>query len=43
LEHVLGGLSEYWHIYLGGVLLLVVLFARGGIIGLVAGREQRHD
>ncbi len=43
LEHVLGGLSDYWHIYLGAVLLVVVLFARGGIIGLVAGREQRHD
>ncbi|MBD3678048.1 MAG: branched-chain amino acid ABC transporter permease [Rhodobacteraceae bacterium] len=43
LEHVLGGLSEYWHIYLGALLLLVVLFARGGIIGLVAGREVAHD
>lgn len=43
LEHVLGGLSDYWHIYLGAVLLVVVLFARGGIIGLVAGREQHHD
>ena len=30
LEHVLGGLSEFWHIYLGALLLLVVLFARGG-------------
>ena len=43
LEHVLGGLSEFWHIYLGAVLLGVVLFARGGIIGLIAGREVRHD
>ncbi|SLN50918.1 leucine/isoleucine/valine transporter permease subunit [Roseovarius gaetbuli] len=43
LEHVLGGLSEFWHIYLGAVLLVVVLFARGGIIGLIAGREVRHD
>jgi branched-chain amino acid transport system permease protein len=43
LEHFLGGLSEYWHIYLGALLLLVVLFARGGLIGLVAGREVAHD
>ncbi|MGR3629717.1 MAG: branched-chain amino acid ABC transporter permease [Sulfitobacter sp.] len=43
LEHVLGGLSEFWHIYLGLLLLLVVLFARGGMIGLVAGREVTHD
>ena len=43
LEHVLGGLSEYWHIYLGLLLLLVVLFARGGLIGSLAGREVAHD
>ena len=43
LEHVLGGLSDYWHIYLGALLLGVVLFARGGIIGLLSGREKLHD
>lgn len=43
LEQVLGGLSEYWHIYLGLLLLCVVLFARGGIIGTLAGEEARHD
>jgi branched-chain amino acid transport system permease protein len=43
LEHFLGGLSEYWHIYLGALLLGVVLFARGGVIGLLAGREVAHD
>ena len=43
LEHVLGGLSEFWHIYLGLLLLGVVLFARGGIIGTLAGEEYRHD
>ena len=37
LEQVLGGLSEYWHIYLGLLLLCVGLFARGGIIGTLAG------
>jgi branched-chain amino acid transport system permease protein len=43
LEHTLGGLSEYWHIYLGALLLGVVLFARGGVIGLLAGRQVAHD
>ncbi len=43
LEYVLGDLSDYWHIYLGLLLLLVVLFARGGLIGLLAGREVAHD
>ncbi len=43
LEHILGGLSEFWHIYLGALLLIVVLFARGGLIGLLVGREVAHD
>ena len=43
LEHFLGGLSDYWHIYLGVLLLGIVLFARGGLIGLMAGQEQVHD
>jgi branched-chain amino acid transport system permease protein len=43
LEHVLGGLSEFWHVYLGLLLLIIVLFASGGIIGLVTGREATHD
>ena len=43
LEHVLGGLSDFWHIYLGAILLGVVLFARGGLFGLFAGREKAHD
>lgn len=43
LEHTLGGLSEFWHIYLGAILLGVVLFARGGLYGLIAGREVAHD
>mgnify|MGYP000618403641 FL=1 len=42
LEHFLGGLSEFWHIYLGALLLGVVLFARGGVIGLLAGRKVAH-
>jgi branched-chain amino acid transport system permease protein len=43
LEHSLGGLSDYWHIYLGAILLGTVLFARGGLFGLIAGRGQPHD
>jgi branched-chain amino acid transport system permease protein len=38
LEHQLGQVTEYWQFLLGILLLLVVLFARGGIVGLVAGR-----
>jgi len=43
LEHWLGALSEFWHIYLGALLLIVVLFARGGLIGQIAAREAAHD
>jgi len=37
LEEALSGITEYWQIILGPLLLLVVLFARGGIDGLIAG------
>ena len=30
-------------IYLGLLLLMIVLFARGGVIGLLAGRARLHD
>ena len=43
LEHTLGGLSDYWLIYLGFLLLLIVLFARNGVIGLLSGKEATHD
>jgi len=43
LEHWLGGLSDYWKLFLGLVLLGIVLFARGGLIGTLAGREVAHD
>jgi branched-chain amino acid transport system permease protein len=42
LEHLLGGVSDYWQIFLGALLLAVVLFARGGLIGTLAGREVAH-
>jgi branched-chain amino acid transport system permease protein len=40
METLLGGLTEYWLFFLGLVLLFVVLFARGGVMGLLAGRER---
>ena len=39
-EVFFGGLTEHWKLWLGLVLLAVVLFARGGLIGLLAGRER---
>ncbi|MFZ0196684.1 MAG: branched-chain amino acid ABC transporter permease [Pseudolabrys sp.] len=45
LEEVLSGITEYWQIILGPLLLLVVLFARGGIDGLLGNMRQKvhHD
>ena len=40
LEHLLGGVSDYWQVFLGLLLLLVVIFARGGVIGLLAGGDR---
>ncbi|HET9068428.1 MAG TPA: branched-chain amino acid ABC transporter permease, partial [Amaricoccus sp.] len=39
LETQLGRLTDYWQLPLGLILLLVVLFARGGLIGLITGRR----
>jgi branched-chain amino acid transport system permease protein len=36
-EHLLGGVTEYWQVPFGALLLGVVLFAPGGLIGLLAG------
>ena len=43
LEHLLGGISSHWHVFLGLLLLGIVLFGRGGLIGMVAKREAAHD
>jgi branched-chain amino acid transport system permease protein len=40
-EFALGGLVEHWQLFFGLILLGVVMFARGGIIGLFAG-NTRH-
>ena len=42
LEHLLGGLSDYWHIYLGALLLMVVLFAPGGLMGMISRKDRQH-
>ena len=42
LEHWLGGLTEFWHVWLGLVLLGVVLFGRGGVTGLLTGKAGPH-
>jgi branched-chain amino acid transport system permease protein len=40
LEEALSGITEYWQMILGPLLLLVVLFARGGIDGLLEGLRR---
>lgn len=39
LEEALTGVTEHWALFLGPVLILVVLLARAGIFGLLAGRD----
>jgi branched-chain amino acid transport system permease protein len=39
-EYFLGGITERWQFFLGLVLLAVVLFARGGVVGLIAGKAR---
>jgi len=43
LEHRLGGVSEYWQVILGFFLLFIVLFGKGGVVGLICGQERAHD
>ena len=40
LEEILSQFTEYWALIMGPLLLLIVLFARGGIMGLL-GRLSR--
>ncbi|WP_226951300.1 branched-chain amino acid ABC transporter permease [Rhizobium terrae] len=39
-EYALGGVTERWQFFLGLILLLVVLFARGGLLGVLAGKAR---
>ena len=41
-EELLSIYTEHWMVYLGPFLILVVLFARRGIYGIIAGDGQRH-
>ena len=42
LEHWLGGLTDFWHVWLGVILLAIVLFGRGGVIGGLTGKAGPH-
>jgi len=39
LEELLSQVTEYWALIMGPLLLLIVLFGRGGIMGLLASRS----
>jgi branched-chain amino acid transport system permease protein len=41
LESVLSRLTEHWQATLGPILILVVLFSKSGLLGLIAPRERR--
>ena len=43
LEHLLGPVSDHWQALLGLMLLAIVLFAPGGLIGLVLKALRRAD
>ena len=38
----IGGYTEHWKLFLGLVLLIVVLYANGGLMKIVVG-EKHHD
>lgn len=40
LEHNLGGLTDFWQFPFGLLLLAVVLFAPGGLVGMIAGGRK---
>ncbi len=42
LESVLSRLTEHWQAVLGPLLILVVLFSKGGLLGLLAPRPRRR-
>jgi branched-chain amino acid transport system permease protein len=43
MEEILSAYTEHWMVYLGPFLVVVVLFARKGIYGLLLGREKHDD
>ena len=42
LESVLSRLTEHWQAVLGPLLILVVLFSKGGLLGVFAARSRRR-
>jgi len=42
LEEVLSMYTEHWMVYMGPALILVVIFAKGGLYRLLAGGENRN-
>ena len=43
LEGAAPGAGEHWHFVFGPILILIVLFAKGGIYGLFGDRERTDD
>ena len=42
LETFIGGYTEHWKLFLGLILLVTVLFAKGGLMQILAG-DKHHD
>ncbi len=42
LEEVLSHITEHWRLIFGPLLIIVVLFGRGGLMGLIRGRGRGH-
>jgi branched-chain amino acid transport system permease protein len=43
LEEILSSYTEHWQVYLGPILILIVLFARRGLYGLIAPAARAAD
>ncbi len=43
LSYFLADLTKHWAIIMGPLLILVVLYARGGLLGLLGGRRAKAD
>ena len=42
LEELLSGLTQYWHLIFGLLLIALVVFGKGGIHGMLSGLENRR-
>lgn len=43
LEEILAMYTEHWMVYLGPILVIVVVFAKRGIYGILSGLGNNHD